>query len=170
MSNILQLTLVFIFTYFEVLSRIIVLGHVVRIHFAAIFIMYMLFRVRDMRIIPLVLLHIVVVNPFTGYSFIQLILSYAIVLGLIWRVREQIYTETYLTMCLWLFALVFLHQVVLKFVFARSAAMIVDFSFLIPLVINCLLSAFLALPLFLLFDRFLDPVKSKADRHRGHQW
>lgn len=166
MTSFIQTFCVVIFTLWEVLSRISILGHVVRIHFAAIFFMYIIFRVRSWMIIFLVFVHTVVVNPFTAYSFIQLLVSYIVVVGIVWRIREQIYTETYLTMACWVFGLVFLHQLILDFAFVRPETLVSQLRGLGPLIINCALSAAVALPVFIFLDRIFDALMGRrwADR------
>lgn len=167
MTEIISSLLVIFFTFLEVLSRLTVWGHVVRIHFTAIFFIYLIFRTRHWSIAWLVFLHTIVVNPFTAYSFIQLLLSYVLVIGLVWRIREQIYTETYLTMSLWVFVLVLLHQLLLDFVLTRPSLTIIQLWGFVPLVVNCALSALMALPLFILLDRVFDTLGRYADVGHG---
>lgn len=138
-------------------------GAEVRPGFMLVFCLYQAFRSEKRKILPLVPVFLISGRAFFGMGFFPILLSLGIAMSLAYKVRSQIYTEAYLTQGAWVFLFVAVFHVLLS-VFSVE----IHEPQMLPVLIfsalaNALFSALVAIPIFILWDRFFD----RMGRRRG---
>lgn len=124
-------------------------------HFAWMFLFFLSFRKSFRYLLILIFYYSVVINPFTGMEFFQVFFSSLILFGAAYRLRSEIYTESYLVQAFWVFIFRFLHEVFLGFLDLGKVNLL-----LIPEVfLRSLWFAPFAIPFFLLLDYLFDMLR-----------
>lgn len=153
--HVLNLILLLLFLGADVAGDLRVGGIVVRTHLVNVYLTYLVFRKPFVDVFAGVAFYAIMVKPFTGLSFLHVFLAVSAMLYCLFRVREQIYTESYLTMALWTFLFTLAEQCFLHLI--SSPQPFTSFPALtLPLLSGSLFSAMLALPLFMALDRLND--------------
>lgn len=141
-------------------------------HFAWMFLFFLSFRKSFRYILTLILYTSVVIRPFTGLGFFQIFLSCLIIFGAAYRLRSEIYTESYLVQAFWVFIFRFLHDIFLGYLDLGHVNLL-----LIPEVfLRSLWLAPFAIPFFMFLDYLFDRLRpftfSNTDlyelRHEKH--
>lgn len=101
-------------------------------------------------------LYVLLAYPFTGLSFVTIFLSFFVVLVVVYKLREKIYTETYVGKAV----LVFLEsaaQMFLLHFFNHDKLTVVSIATIFPqLLIQSVVNAMLSLPVFIVLDILFD--------------
>lgn len=129
---------------------------VIKSQLVALFFYFLVFRVRFPLLVALLLFYIVLVQPFTTLGFLPLFVSFFLILLTIHRLRNEIYTESYLFKSVWVFFMELSRQVLLMVIDFGGTSFLGFSKMSFTIILNALASALLTIPLFLIWDLLFD--------------
>lgn len=127
-------------------------------YFAWMFLFFLSFRKSFRYILILLIYYSIVINPFTGMEFFQVFLSCLIVFGGAYRLRSEIYTESYMVQAFWVFIFRFLHEIFLGYLDYGS----INILFVPEVFLRSLWFAPFAIPFFMALDYLYDLLRPFA--------
>lgn len=121
-------------------------------HLASLILLFTAFRKPFRYFIILLFYYSFLITPFTGLGFVQIFFSYLCVFGIAYRLRSEIYTESYLVQAVWASLFGFLHQVFLCILDLKTWHSFLLIENILELVLQSIWMAIFAIPIFIALD------------------
>jgi len=142
-----------------------------KLSLCTLYLFFSVFRFNLKYVIILLFLYVFVAYPFTSLGFLSVFFSHLIVLVLIFKLREQIYTESYLVKAIWVMALSIAQMILLSIINFKDYSIAMIPSSLYQFIIQAMANAVLSIPLFLLWDFLFDSlgIQNEYDNKKVHE-
>lgn len=133
---------------------------------STVFLFYLAFRKGFRELFLTVFIFSLLAAPFTSLEAFHIFFSYFLVLGVLFLLRVQIYTESYLTNAIWVTGMNVCLNWFVKFSKQGYHLELFSFRFLIEELWNAMIIFAVVIPLFIFFDKVYKRF-GKIDTSRG---
>lgn len=169
--TLFSIIILLVFFVIDVSFRIVLGSVILKSQLCTLLLFYMIFRKPFRFCLVLLVLYCFVVRPFSGLGIGQVFLAYLIVLSVFFKIRTQIFTESYLVQSFWIFGMLVLHEILLAVFDYHSFHVIGAGNVLASFMFSSFFSAFFVIPLFyfldVIFDRFGPGSREGYDSYLG---
>lgn len=164
---LLGILTIFLTLALDVMLRMTIGSFVLQLQLSHLFLFYCIFRRSFRYTATLLVIYVLLVRPFSGIGSQQIFLSSILVLWIFFKIRTEIFTESYLIQAVWIIIMAFCQQVTLMVIDYGSLQWTELPGVLMSIVISCLFSGILVIPTFLIWDRIFDRVRSESRDEDG---
>lgn len=139
-------------------------GFYFRPELSTLFLLYLALRRPFAETILMLLIFIILGHPFTGLSYMSVFMAYVIMLFLVYRVRDNIFAEAYLTHAVWVFIFAWILKLLMGISLYGRHALTALSDGIGEHALNSLLMAVLTVPFFMALDQIFD---GRGESSRG---
>jgi len=127
-------------------------GFLIKPQLCSLFLYFLVFRRNLQYIAVLLFIYALIIRPFSGLGFTHIFFSYFIVLGVFYKLRTDIYIESYRVQPLWVFLMSFSQWVLVHILEWHSFHFVTVPHMILSGLLNSFILALIAMPIFLVWD------------------
>ncbi len=128
----------------------------IRTEFCELFLCFVALRRTFRYLVMMVFVYAMIARLFSGFGFSEVFVSALAVYGVFYKIRTEIYTESYLVQMFWVFVMISIKALamyVFDWSFWQASSMAHQFGLV---VVNALFNCLLVIPYYTLLDRIYD--------------
>ncbi len=154
--KVLSFFLIILFLVPDLVLGFQVFGLDVSMKICGLFLCYQVMRQEIVYVSMLLLFFSILTAPFSGTGLLSIYVSYFLTFFIYSRLREEIYTETYVVQALWVFVMMSV-QDLLNVLFSNPVLSGYSLSsILMEIILNNLISSFFVVPFFIVLDHLFN--------------